>query len=287
MSKTQHKAVIRYYEETDWDHRYVWHRGPYQAAHFGIYDETARNHKAALINTNEVMARIAGITPGMQILDAGCGWGGSALWLAKEKKVKVIGVNITGYQINECKDKAKRLGLQKECTFIESDYCDTPFADEQFDVVWSCESLCHAANKKDFYLEASRILKPGGRLILADYHREKRPFAKEEEKLLHKWLDGWACMDIDTSQEHHHHASDAGFATVHQHDFSSQVEVSLKNLYEHAARWSWMGTLGSSLRLLKPYRNKNVKGSKAMYQSYKAGLWRYVLSLCQKKINYG
>jgi cyclopropane fatty-acyl-phospholipid synthase-like methyltransferase len=172
MSKTQHKAVIRYYEETDWDHRYVWHRGPYQAAHFGIYDETARNHKAALINTNEVMARIAGITPGMQILDAGCGWGGSALWLAKEKKVKVIGVNITGYQINECKDKAKRLGLQKECTFIESDYCDTPFADEQFDVVWSCESLCHAANKKDFYLEASRILKPGGRLILADYHRE-------------------------------------------------------------------------------------------------------------------
>ncbi|MCB0686585.1 MAG: methyltransferase domain-containing protein [Saprospiraceae bacterium] len=282
MSKTQHKAVIQYYEQTDWDHRYVWNRGAYQAAHFGIYDEKANHHKAALINTNRIMADLANITPGMHVLDAGCGWGGASLWLAKERKAHVTGVNITPYQVAECKEKAKKMDLQYVCTFIESDYCDTPFADEQFDVVWSCESLCHAAKKEDFYHEAHRILKPGGRLIIADYHRIKRPLSKDEETLLLKWLDGWACMDIDTSEEHHRHASAAGFSSVHQHDYSKNVEVSLHNLYQHAARWSWIGTLGKHLRLIKAVRDKNVKGTKAMYQAYQADLWRYMVSLCSK-----
>ncbi len=283
MSKTHHKEVIRYYEETDWDHRYVWHRGLYQAAHFGIYDDKARNHKAALINTNEIMSRIAGITPGAKVLDAGCGWGGTSLWLAREKKAHVTGINITGYQIEECRDKVKKAGLQKECTFIEADYCDTPFADEQFDVVWSCESLCHAPQKDEFYLEAYRILKPGGRLIVADYQRLSRPFDPGQEKLLKRWLHGWACVDINTPDEHHQHATQAGFAKVLQHDYSLKVEVSLRNLYEHAARWSWIGTIGAFLKLLQPYRDKNVKGTKAMYQAYKAGLWRYSITLCEKK----
>lgn len=282
MSKTQHKAVIQYYVQTDWDHRYVWSRGPYQAAHFGIYDEKANNHKAALLNTNRIMADLAGIMPGMQIVDAGCGWGGGSLWLAKERKAQVIGVNITPYQVAECKEKAKKMDLQHVCTFVESDYCDTPLADEQFDVVWSCESLCHAANKEDFYKEAYRILKPGGRLVIADYHRLERPFSTEEERLLLRWLDGWACVDIDTSQEHHRHASRAGFSSVHQHDFSEKVEISLHNLYVHAKRWSWIGTLGRYLHLIKPIRDKNVKGTRAMYHAYQAKLWRYMISVCTK-----
>jgi tocopherol O-methyltransferase len=282
VSNTHHKAVIRYYEETDWDHRFVWHRGIYQAAHFGIYDETARDHESALLNTNEIMSRLAGITPGMQVLDAGCGWGGSALWLARHKHVTVTGVNITGYQVTECRDKAKKNGLQHACTFIESDYCDTPFADEQFDVVWSCESLCHTPNKEAFYREAHRVLKPGGRLIIADYQRRKRPLSNDEEALLHQWLAGWASLDIDTPEEHLKHASLAGFATVHFHDYSRQVEVSLHNLYTHAVRWSWLGTIGRSLRLLKACRVRNVKGTKAMYQAYQKGLWRYTISVCSK-----
>lgn len=284
MNSSQHKSVIRYYEQTDWDHRNVWHKGNYQAAHFGIYDESATHHKAALLNTNRILADLSGVRPGMLVMDAGCGWGGSALWLAKERKARVTGVNITPYQIAECKIKAKKMDLHNLCTFVESDYCDTPFADEQFDVVWSCESLCHAANKQDFYRESFRILKQGGRLVIADYHRLKRPNAQAEEKILQRWLDGWACIDIDTSQEHHLHASRAGFTSVHQHDFSKQVEISLLNLYRHAARWSWIGTLGKHLRLIKPRRDKNVKGTKAMYHAYQQGLWRYMVSVCTKEV---
>lgn len=282
MTSVHHREVIKYYEQTDWDHRYVWNRGIYQAAHFGIYDDNASTHASALLNTNEIMGKMTGLKQGDKVLDAGCGWGGTSLWLAKEKGAQVHGVNITKYQVKECKQKAKKLGLQNEVFFVESDYCDTPFGDHQFDIVWSCESLCHAPDKRTFYQEAFRVLKPGGHLVIADYHRCDRPFDTADEKLLQTWLSGWACKDIDTSNEHCRYASSVGFRHIDHQDYSDQVRASLRNLYTHAARWSWIGYLGDKLKLLKPYRLKNVLGTKAMYHSFEAGLWRYMLVHCIK-----
>ena len=272
--------VIRYYEETDWDHRYVWHKGMYQAAHFGIYDDQARDHKAALMNTTRIMCELAQVVEGTQVMDAGCGWGGTSLWLSKYVNARVTGVNITSYQVDECQQKARKLQVDNRCKFLLSDYCDTPFEDASFDVVWSCESLCHAADKLRFYQEAYRVLRPGGRLIIADYLRVSRPV--EDEVLLHNWLDGWACVDIDTKDEHLTHASHAGFGEVNYYDYSDQVQVSLRNLYIHARRWHWIGVLGDRLRLLKPFRLRNVKGTVAMYQAFLSGLWRYHLIHCVK-----
>ncbi len=280
MSRAHHEEVIRYYEETDWDHRNVWHKGMFQAAHFGIYDHVATRHEAALMNTTKIMAELAGVQPGTVMMDAGCGWGGTSLWLAKHQKVHVTGVNIASYQVRECRHKADRLGVSEHCQFVESDYCSTPFADESFEVIWSCESLCHAPDKSALYQEASRLLKPGGRLVIADYLRTARPV--QNESLLQTWLNGWACTDIDTAEEHHHHAVQAGFRSCDMHDYSTQVKTSLHNLYVHAKRWRWIGVLGDKMRLLKPYRLKNVHGTRAMYESFMAGLWRYQLILATK-----
>ena len=281
MSPTSHlDQVVRYYEETDWDHRNVWHKGMYQAAHFGIYDDRANHHEAALMNTTRIMAELAGVSRETILLDAGCGWGGTSLWLAKHLQVNVTGVNIASYQIEECNVKAKKLGVANRCRFLVADYCDTPFEDDSFDVIWSCESLCHAPKKDLLYREAARLLKPGGRLVIADYLRTGRPV--KDETLLHHWLDGWACTDIDTNLEHQDHASKAGFKECRLYDYSDQVEVSLRNLYVHAKRWHWIGVLGDALGVLKPFRLRNVKGTRAMYESFKEGMWKYHLICCIK-----
>src|SRR5262249_5518290 len=52
--------------------------------HFGLADEKTPSLQAALMETNRYLADRAGIKRGARVLDAGCGVGGSALFLAEE-----------------------------------------------------------------------------------------------------------------------------------------------------------------------------------------------------------
>src|SRR5206468_7584773 len=104
----------------------------------------------ALQNTNKVMAEQVNITPNDRILDAGCGIGGSALWMAKNKRAEVVGISISGKQIEKAKTVAKQAKVDHLVSFSVIDYLDTGFPNESFEVVWAIESVCHAEKKEDF-----------------------------------------------------------------------------------------------------------------------------------------
>ncbi len=75
--------VPTYYEKTAFDYRVVWGGGRSSAVHFGFYDDHARSHRDALDNLNRAMAVFTDIQPGSRVLDAGCGRGSAAFWLAE------------------------------------------------------------------------------------------------------------------------------------------------------------------------------------------------------------
>jgi ubiquinone/menaquinone biosynthesis C-methylase UbiE len=64
---------------------------------------------------------------------------------------------------------ANEKGVADKVLFHVMDYTQTNFADESFDVVWACESMSSASDKKAFIAEAYRLLKKGGRLIVIDF----------------------------------------------------------------------------------------------------------------------
>ncbi len=267
--------IIDYYDQTRFDYRTVWDNSETPAVHFGYYDEKASDHKNALQNMNRVLAETIELQSGEKVLDAGCGRGGSTFWLAKNYQAEVVGICPVPSQIEECNAHRKALQLEQLTRFDVADYCNTPYEAESFDVVWACESLCHAKEKEAFYKEAFRILKPGGRLVIAEYLRNSRPLNVADEKLLKGWLNRWAILDIDTKEEHQDHLRKSGFQSFKIEDKTKNVQVSLRNLHMQSTRWIWMGWILRGLRIRSKVAHGNQVGSIKQYKALQKGIWSY------------
>ncbi len=280
-------AIIDYYDETWHDYRLLWLNPDNLAVHFGYTDGSTRGHTDALKNMNRVLAGRAAIQPGERVLDAGCGVGGSSLWLAAERGVEVVGITPVASQVAMARRFAAERGLAERVSFEQADYAATEFPAASFDVVWACESLCHAPSKAAFYREAARLLRPGGRVIVAEYVRTGRPVDDAGERLLHEWLDGWAIPDIDSPAEHLSYLSAAGFTDARVDDVTEHTRPSLRRLYRMAYYTFPLAVLARICRIRSAVQHKNVIGSVRQYQALRRKAWFYSIISATKPATDG
>ncbi|MGH3766635.1 MAG: SAM-dependent methyltransferase [Pseudonocardiaceae bacterium] len=268
-------AIVGYYDETWLDYRILWLNPDNLAVHFGYTDQSTRSHTDALKNMNRVLADRVQIQSGERVLDAGCGVGGSSFWLAKERGAEVVGITLAPGQVAKARSYAARRRLADRVQFEVADFTATPFPDASFDVVWAVESLCHAPDKAAFYQEAARLLRPGGRVVVADFVRADRPVDPKGERLLHEWLTGWAVPDIDTPGEHLAHLDAAGFGEARLDDVTAHTRPSLRRLYR-MAYWTYpLAVLGHRKGIRSAVQHGNVIASIRQYQALRHGAWYY------------
>jgi tocopherol O-methyltransferase len=273
MATAQDLRPIReYYEQTWHDYRFLWLNPSNYAIHFGYWDQLTRGHADALNRLNAVLASYIGIHPGAHILDAGCGVGGSSIWLARRFGATVTGITPVGSQVRRARRIAAEQGVADRVRFAEEDYTRTTFADASFDVVWAVESVCHAADKAAFYREAQRLLRPGGRLGIVEYMRTSCPLPDDGEALLQNWLSGWAIPDLATAEEHRAWAQ-ARFTEVQLIDITSNVRRSLARLHRMAVA-AWPGELIlRTLGLRSDTQHGNWRGARDQFRALTRGLW--------------
>ena len=278
------EAIVEYYDETWIDYRILWLNKDNLAVHFGYTDDSTRSHTDALKNMNRVLADRVRIQPGERVLDAGCGVGGSSLWLATERGAEVVGITLAARQAAMARGNALRRGVTDRVQFEVADFTATPFPDASFDVVWAVESLCHAPRKAAFYREAARLLRPGGRVVVADFVRAARPLDSTGERLLHEWLDGWAVPDIDTPGEHLEHLASAGFAEPRLDDVTTHTRPSLRRLYR-MAYWTYpLALLGRVTGVRSDVQHGNVIASIRQYQALRRDAWFYSILSATKPV---
>ena len=120
------EAIVDYYDQTWVDYRLLWLNPDNLAVHHGYTDESTRGHTDALKNMNHVLAQRAAIEPGERVLDAGCGVGGSSLWLAQERDVDVVGITLSAGQLAMARRYADQRGLADRVQFEQADFTATP-----------------------------------------------------------------------------------------------------------------------------------------------------------------
>jgi tocopherol O-methyltransferase len=266
-------SIQAYYDQTWLDYRIFWMNPNNRAIHFGYWDQDARTHAQSLLQMNNVMAKRADLHPDDRVLDAGCGVGGTSMWIAKEHRANAVGITLVSSQVERARRYVREQNLEGLVRIEQQDYLHTTFPAASFDVVWATESVLYAPDKRDFLREAFRLLTPGGRLVVADYFRFARPYATADEQLLHSWLSGWAVPDIATRDEFVQWAIEAGFQNVRLDNIEPNVFPSHRRLYRMTMVAYPLGLLFHWLGLRSDVKHANLRGSRDQFRALKHDLW--------------
>ena len=105
------------------------------------------------------------IKHGQKVLEVGCGWGGMAFEIAKQKGCEVKGISLSKNQMKYCKDKTKELGLDNQVSFELADYREI---NGEYDRIYSVGMFEHVGKKfyKAFFESMNRLLKDDGIFLL-------------------------------------------------------------------------------------------------------------------------
>jgi ubiquinone/menaquinone biosynthesis C-methylase UbiE len=121
------------------------------SSHPGGFPATKQNLDILQVNSDEY------------VLDAGCGSGLTACYLAKNTGCKIIGVDINSQMIDKACLRAEKEGVSHLTEFKVADVYNLPFANDFFDLVIA-ESITVFLDKVKVYREFYRVLKPEGRV---------------------------------------------------------------------------------------------------------------------------
>jgi SAM-dependent methyltransferase len=141
--------------------------------HHGYYEKGIRNHIQSVLNMNDFVGRLLEIDSkdkqSKKILDAGCGIGGTAIYLAKKyPNIYFTGITNVSKHIEISKILAKENNVILNTDFILKNFIKTDFPSNHFDAIYLLESSCYALSKDILLHEMYRILKPGGVIVIID-----------------------------------------------------------------------------------------------------------------------
>ena len=127
----------------------------------GYWKEGTKTLEEAQENKIQHIIKKLDIKKNQRVLDIGCGWGGLCFEVAKQFDCEVTGVSLSTNQINYCKEKAKKLGLENQVKFELLDY---RLVKGNYDRIMSVGFGEHIGVKfyNTFFKKINSILKPSG-----------------------------------------------------------------------------------------------------------------------------
>ncbi|PFH55354.1 hypothetical protein XA68_18510 [Ophiocordyceps unilateralis] len=263
--------------------------------------EANDSKETAELNLINLLLSISKLDKNVAVLDVGCGVGGSSRHLASQLGCNVTGITISSRQVELAYSLSKaeaeksgggaaepaadgfvRLG-SGQVRFLEMDaetMADHFGGDSgTFDVVWIVEALSHFPNKALFFENAHRVLRPGGKLVLADWFKKEGLDEEALRKEIKPIEDGMLLPPLCTNQDYVRLASTAGLrALADPMDISDKVRKTWDmtwSMVQKPALWQFALSHGrDALAFLQSFR--------AMRSGYYKGSFRYAVMAFQK-----
>lgn len=292
MVSSLNQQIREFYDASSTLWEQVWGEHMHHG-YYGADGSEKKNRRQAQIDLIEELLQWANIQQAQQILDVGCGIGGSTLYLAEKFKAHATGITLSPVQADRAKVRAQTAGIslapQAETSsgtpaaqFLVADALAMPFADASFDFVWSLESGEHMPDKAKFLQECCRVLKPGGRFLFVTWcHRptDQRALTPDEQRHLQDIYRVYCLPHVISLPEYEAIARSLPLTDIQTADWSQAVapfwDVVIDSAFNPTAL---IGLLFSGWSTIQAALSLDL-----MKRGYERGLIRFGL-LCATKV---
>jgi SAM-dependent methyltransferase len=178
--------------------------------------------------------------PAGRVLDAACGTGRHALWLAEQ------GHEVTGVDASEAMLDKARAKLPDAC-FLQGDLGVLPLADGSVDAALCALALVHVADLRPPFAEFARVVRRGGRIVISDVHPFLVQLGWQAQFRLDGGCGGFMRLNAHLPSDYAAAAKEAGLRIVSLHEprlaLDSAVTVA-RDLLPEANAAAWVGLPG-------------------------------------------
>lgn len=259
-------AIRNHYERFAWAYRLFWGKH----LHHGLFDsgkETPREAQLALLRH---CARRASVRTGAEVVDVGCGYGGTAKYLAEEYSCSVLGLTLSQVQFNVASRLSRSVKSPARVRFELADAEAYRFPPSSIDLVWNMESLGHFFHKADYLAKVHAALKPGGRFLLADWT------GSMQNSLVRQITEAFFCPDLLTANEYCCNLQSLGMSVVCCEPLAPRVARTWDICAQRLQPIRWLA------HFLPPHFEAFRQGVELMREGFRTGQLEYTLLVAEK-----
>jgi tocopherol O-methyltransferase len=202
------QRIIEHYDLVSPFYRSLWG----EHLHHGYWIRGDESKEKAQLQLIEHLAQLANVQPGSEILDIGCGFGASSLYLAKQFNAVVTGITISPVQFEMATSSVA--GRQVDVTFLLMD-AEAMNLHKKFDVLWSVESISHYQNREEFFASATKLLKPGGVFAITDWFKKENLTRAETQKYIDP-IESGMFVELHTMDDYQRLFTSNGLQITHR-----------------------------------------------------------------------
>ena len=200
----------------------------------------------------------------LHLVDLGCGVGASLCYLAERLPMRGTGVTLSPVQSRIAAERIRDAGLSDRVRCLEGDYTALPSGVEPADLAYAIESFVHGPAPERFFAECSRLVRPGGLLVICDDAR-RLATSPAAERSVERFCRGWHINTLLRADELRALAHAAGFEHESVTDLSPWLE--LRRTRDRAIGFA--GTVFEGLgRGLRPLLGRDLRVSQRISTRY-------------------